>query len=83
VGDGCHIAEEAVVTELSVLGCGVQAAKRSRIEQSVVWDNTRIEEGAQLSQCVVGRDCQIGKYARLAPGTVLGDGAVIPAYSQV
>lgn len=36
-------------------------------------DNTVIEAHSVLDDCVIGQDCKVGPFARIRPGTVLGD----------
>lgn len=83
LGAGCRVDLEAKVGELAVLGAQVRVGRAAQVERSVIWDRTVIGEGARLSGCVLGAGCRIGRFAVLEPGTVLGDGAVVPDYSRV
>jgi bifunctional UDP-N-acetylglucosamine pyrophosphorylase/glucosamine-1-phosphate N-acetyltransferase len=61
-------------------GCTIgpsAAIARSRVgDGSVVWFSI-------LEEAVVGRDCEVGPFARLRPGAVLEDGAQIGNYVEV
>lgn len=82
LGDRCVVEEKARVGESVVLGDRVRVGRHAVIERSVIWDQVEIGESASLSGCVVGTGCRIGRFASLRPGTVLGEGAVVPDYSR-
>ncbi len=83
LGDHCRVGLETRIGELAVLGNRVKVGPRAVLQRCVIWDDVRIGEGARLTGCVVGAGCRIGRYASISSGTVLGDKAVIPDYSQV
>ncbi|MEW6516865.1 MAG: NDP-sugar synthase [candidate division FCPU426 bacterium] len=83
LGGKCQAGPEARIGELAVLGTGVKIGARAQVERSVLWDRVVVGEGARLSGCVLGTGCRIGRFAVLQPGTVLGDGAVVPDYSRL
>jgi NDP-sugar pyrophosphorylase family protein len=81
--DYCQIDENAQIGEFAVLGKKVHIGPRAVVQRSVLWDQVTLGEGAMVSGCVIGSGCRIGRYAKLKPGTVLGDHAVVPDYSQL
>ncbi|MCK5241773.1 NDP-sugar synthase [bacterium] len=83
LADHCQIDENAQIGEFAILGERVHVGPCAMVQRSVLWDNVKIGEGARLSGCVIGSGCRIGRYATIKAGTVLGDQAVVPDYSQV
>lgn len=82
LGDGCALKPNASVKN-SVLGVGIHIEEKATIEDSVIWPHCRISTFAEIKGAVIGRGCHIGRNARIRPGSVIGDKAVIPDYSVV
>ncbi|MCK5219885.1 hypothetical protein KAR10_10185, partial [bacterium] len=82
-GDDCVAAAEARIGEFAILGQRVKIGPHAVIQRSVIWDKVHIGEGAKLNGCVIGAACQIGRFATVRPGSVLGQGTIIPDYSVV
>lgn len=82
LGDGCTLKPNASVKN-SVLGAGIHIEERAVIEDSVIWPHCRISTFAEIKGAVIGRGCHIGRNAKIRPGSVIGDKAVIPDYSVV
>lgn len=59
------------------LGNGVSIGPNCIIKNSTIADNTIVHANSILEEAIVGDDCQIGPFARLRPGTVLGSAAKI------
>ena len=66
-----------------MIGPGATVETEAAIHQSIVWPDSRIGQGACLDGTIVGHRCQIGAYAQLGPGVVLGDDSVITAYTKL
>ncbi len=81
VGEDCVIKPGARIVR-SALGPGVHVDEKAVIEDSVIWGHTRISAGAEIRNSVIGRSCYVGRSAAVTAGTVLGDKASIPDYSQ-
>jgi NDP-sugar pyrophosphorylase family protein len=79
---GCRVAAGARL-ERSVLGAGCSVASQAELNASVLWEGCRIGAGARVQGALLGRGVMVGEHAWLRPGTVLGDRAVVPAYSVV
>lgn len=82
LGEGCVVKPNAQIVN-SVLGPGVFVEEKAVIENSVVWGHCRVSAAAQVNGSVLGRSCYIGRNCVVNPGTVLGDKASLPDYSQV
>ena len=59
------------------LGSDVLIGPHSVIQDTTIGSNTRIEAYCHIAGAVIGNNCRIGPFARLRPGTVLGDGVHI------
>lgn len=82
VGDGCTLKPNVSVKN-SVLGAGIHIEEKAVVENSVIWPHCRISTFAEINGAVIGRGCHIGRNAKIRPGSVIGDKAVIPDYSVV
>lgn len=82
IGSGCIIKPGARIVR-STLGPGVHVDEKAVIEDSVIWGHVRISAAAEVRNAVIGRSCFIGRNATVSEGTVLGDKASVPDYSQV
>lgn len=82
LGEGCVIKPNAKIVN-SVLGPGVHVEEKALIENSVIWSHSRISSFVEMNGAVLGRGCYVGRNAVVRAGTVLGDKASIPDYSQI
>ena len=82
IGEGAVIKPGARI-ERSVIGPGVYVEEKAVIRGSVIWSHARISSAAEITDAVIGRSSFIGRNVTVNPGTVLGDKASIPDYSQV
>lgn len=55
------------------IGTGVRVGQGSVLSRSLVGDGTVVKPYSVFDEAVVGRDCQVGPFARLRPGTELAD----------
>ena len=65
------------------IGDGVVMEAGSVIKNSVVGDNSLIKSHSSLEGASLAQDCQVGPYARLRPGSVLGAGVAIGNFVEV
>jgi NDP-sugar pyrophosphorylase family protein len=70
IAPNARIAKDAIVTGPSVIGEGVEVCSGARVEASIIWQGSRIGEGA------VVRDAIIGMNYNVEPGTKL-DGEIV------
>lgn len=82
LGENCTLKPNSSVKN-SVLGTGIHVEEKAVIEDSVIWPHCRISTFAEIKGAVIGRGCHIGRNAKIRPGSVIGDKAVIPDYSVV
>ncbi len=76
-GRDVHIDVNTVFEGTVVLGDGVAIGANCVLKDVEIAAGTAIHPFCHLESAVLGRDCRVGPYARLRPGTVLGDGARI------
>jgi bifunctional UDP-N-acetylglucosamine pyrophosphorylase/glucosamine-1-phosphate N-acetyltransferase len=66
-----------------VLGEGVEVGAHCVLKNAVIGAGTRIAPFSHIEEAEAGRDCIIGPYARLRPGTRLGDAVHIGNFVEV
>lgn len=67
----------------SALENGVQVENCCRIIDSEIGPGSRLLQGTCLEKARVGRDCRVGPYARLRPGTDLHDDVWIGNFTEI
>jgi bifunctional UDP-N-acetylglucosamine pyrophosphorylase/glucosamine-1-phosphate N-acetyltransferase len=66
-----------------VLGDGVHIGPNNLIRDAVVGNNTAILANCVIEEATIGRDCRIGPFARLRPGTAIANAAHIGNFVEV
>jgi NDP-sugar pyrophosphorylase family protein len=74
---------EGVRIENSVIGKNCKIDSGVHIVDSVIWAGNTIDADARINGSLIGKGCYIGRSAKLRPGVVLGDKAVITDYSSL
>ena len=82
VGPAAQVRKGAEVGPYAVLGRRVRVETNARVEDSILWSDTRISEGAEVSRVIVGASGFVGPGARLRDA-VLGDKSTVAGYSAV
>ena len=77
IGQDCFIDINTVFEGKNCLGDNVRIGPNCVIENSVIGSDTIIKANSVLENAVIGEACDIGPYARLRPGTKLGNQAKI------
>ena len=67
----------------SVLEAGVTAESFCRIVDSEVGSGSRLRQGTCVEEARIGRDCRVGPYAHLRPGTNLEDSVWIGNFVEI
>jgi mannose-1-phosphate guanylyltransferase len=80
---GVHVAANAHVGSLVVLGQGVTVGAGSIVERAVIMNGTEIGPGCTLRDCIVAAGCRIGEGSHITDGAVLGEGVTIGAHNTV
>jgi bifunctional UDP-N-acetylglucosamine pyrophosphorylase/glucosamine-1-phosphate N-acetyltransferase len=88
IDEGVRIGADTVIQPLTFLqgstkvGRGCVVGPSTRVADSSVGDGSRVEF-AVVQEAKIGRDVQVGPYARLRPGTKLADGVIVGSYVEV
>jgi bifunctional UDP-N-acetylglucosamine pyrophosphorylase/glucosamine-1-phosphate N-acetyltransferase len=76
-GEDVYIDVNAVFSGKVTLGNNVRIGANCVLHDTTVGDGALIKPFSHLEEASIGRDCEIGPFARLRPGTVLADRARI------
>ncbi|HUY22222.1 MAG TPA: NDP-sugar synthase [Acidimicrobiales bacterium] len=82
VGDGATVQAGATV-DGSVIGAGSVVEAGAHVEGSVLLPGARVEAGARVTGSILGRHCAVGRDCELTPVTVIGDGMMVAAGTQL
>ncbi|NJP06705.1 MAG: NDP-sugar synthase [Chloroflexaceae bacterium] len=77
IGAGVHIARGANIIGPTVIGARCHIGPNVTIEDAVLWEENRLEEGVSLRRCVLGRGNTVKS------GTVITDGAIVSDHCQI
>jgi mannose-1-phosphate guanylyltransferase len=80
---GVHVAADAHVGSLAVLGQDVTVGAGSTVERCVILNGTEIGEQCRISDCIISAGCRIGAGTRISGGAVLGEGVTIGAENVI
>jgi len=77
VGDYAKIEAGATVREYSVIGANVVVKEGAFIHRAVVHNNVFVGQGTNLRGCVIGKNTDVMRLARIEEGAVIGDECVV------
>ena len=77
VGEGSKVAEDAVIGPYTVVGRNVEVGKGSRIDGSIIFQDTVVESFASIRGAIVGEGAIIGRWVKIEEGCIIGDHAII------
>ncbi|HEX6511864.1 MAG TPA: mannose-1-phosphate guanyltransferase [Chloroflexota bacterium] len=77
LGQDTRIRSGAQVVGPTAIGDYTIIDGHARVERSVVWNNSYLGEGVQLSGAIVGKQCNVRRRAAVLEGAVIGDNTVI------
>jgi NDP-sugar pyrophosphorylase family protein len=83
VDEGAIVKAGAHIGPYSVIGRQCHVEEHARIEQSILWSNTRISQEAIVRRSILGRHCHIGRNATVEHHVVLGDKSVVTDFSRL
>ncbi|HWN01160.1 MAG TPA: mannose-1-phosphate guanyltransferase [Streptosporangiaceae bacterium] len=77
VGDYAKIEAGAHLREYTVIGSNVVVKEGAFLHRAVVHNNVYIGQGATLRGCVIGKNTDVMRLARIEEGAIVGDECVI------
>ena len=77
IGDYAKIEAGAHLREYSVIGANVVVKEGAFIHRAVVHNNVFVGQGTTLRGCVIGKNTDVMRLARIEEGAVVGDECVI------
>jgi len=83
IGDYCRVEANARIGADTVLGSNVVVRRDADLERAVVHDNTYLDEAVRVRGAVVGRSCDLRRYARCEEGVVIGDDCFVGEHAVV
>jgi bifunctional UDP-N-acetylglucosamine pyrophosphorylase/glucosamine-1-phosphate N-acetyltransferase len=82
-GSDCVIDVNCVFEGIVTLGNNVQIGAGCIIKNVKIYDNVVVKPYSIIEDAIVNSDCQIGPFARIRPGTVLGNQAHIGNFVEI
>ena len=79
---GVFIAPFVEIKGKSLVKKGVEISSFTRIEDSEIGENTKIEGGVILSS-IIGKDCKIGPFCVIRPKSIIGDRVRIGNFVEI
>ncbi len=83
IGPDVTIGRGAQIIGPAVIGARCQIGRDASLEGAVLWEDNRIEEGAYLRRCVLGRGNVIGARTNIIGGTIISDNCEIGADNRL
>lgn len=77
VGQNARIEADAKIDKYSVIGNNVSIGQGAKIKRAIIGDNAYVGRHADLFGCVIGRNCDVKRGARVGEGVVIGDECAI------
>jgi NDP-sugar pyrophosphorylase family protein len=82
IGPECEVRAGARIGPDAVLTRAVTVDPGARVADSVVWEGTRVGEGATVEGALVGAAVHVGRRASAGAGSVLGEGTQLTDFSR-
>ncbi len=82
IDDGAAVAKGARVGAYSAIGRNAVIEEGASVAGSILWPGCHVSQDASVVDAILGRDCRIGRGARITGGTVLGDNSILSDYTR-
>ncbi|HTY10142.1 MAG TPA: sugar phosphate nucleotidyltransferase [Bacteroidota bacterium] len=82
IGKNCRVGAHVKIIR-SVIGDDCVIEDGAVIRDSIIWEKSRIGGRAELSSCVLGKQSEIGEFARIDDNVFIGDRCVIGKESRL
>jgi NDP-sugar pyrophosphorylase family protein len=80
---GAHVKTDAEIGPGTVLGRGVVIEDGAKLQNTIVWPNTRIGQNAIIDGPIIGRNCHIGRNVSITGRAVVGDKTTLTDYTHL
>jgi len=77
IGGNCTIEGNVKLTGPVVIGSGCTILEDTVIEDSIIWENTRVEARVNLTKSIIASNCHLCSDCCITDGTVLGDNVTV------
>ena len=77
IGEKVRLEANSSIREYTVIGNRVVVGNGSSIDNSIIWDGSRIGSNVRLSGCIIGFNCKIEDGVSILKGGVIADNTVI------
>jgi mannose-1-phosphate guanylyltransferase/phosphomannomutase len=71
IGRDCRIARDAVIGAYTVVGARAQIGAGSRLRNSILWDDVRVDRRVTLDNCIIGHKTHVKQDISVYEGTVI------------
>lgn len=75
LGDGTIVGDDVII-ENSVVGKNCEISRGTRISESILWDNVKIDKESTLNRAIIASNSHIGERAFLEEGSVIASNCV-------
>ncbi|MBW7887584.1 MAG: NTP transferase domain-containing protein [Bacteroidetes bacterium] len=82
IGKNCKIGKNVKIIK-SVIGNDVEIEEGAVIRNSIIWADSKILKGAELTSCVIGKWCSIGEQSIISDNVYISDKCVIGNESRL
>ncbi|MDZ5470993.1 sugar phosphate nucleotidyltransferase (plasmid) [Bacillus sp. 31A1R] len=83
IGSGCKIESGAHIKPYSIIGNHTIIHSKAEIDESIIWSNVTIQEGARLNQTIIGSNTYIGERTIIDNQAVIGQNSYIGQQSLI
>lgn len=77
IGSNVKIEAEACIGPYTSIGDGSVIKKGSRVERSIIFPHTWLDNFSSIRSAIIGENAIIGQWAKIENNVIVGDGAII------
>ncbi|MFH1662660.1 MAG: NDP-sugar synthase [Chloroflexota bacterium] len=81
IGNNCTIGQKAKLNGAVVIGSGSAIGDSAIVEDSVIWHNVEIEQGAIVKRSIIADNCRIGAESTIADAVISGNVTTATGYN--
>jgi|GEM_PF-65371 len=73
IGDDCIVQAGSVIVGPASIGDNCHIGRNSLLRESIVWENSRIEENSEVTYSLIGTNCTIGREKEIEKAIILSN----------